>query len=258
MMEEQKPLETQAESSAATSAAPEQLGNEEESQPTQEPLTETAGQASPQPAKAAESPAAEATAIPEESPPPEQVIAVLKQEKEVLQRQLAEQMQQVDVLKNRYISQAAEFDNFRKRTAKEKEDLEGQVKCRTLSELLPIVDNFERARTQIKPANDGELAIHKSYQGVYKSLVENLKRLGVSAMRPEGQPFDPAYHEAMLREQTDEFPEGTVIEQLIRGYMLGEQVLRHAMVKVAAPKETAIPSGEETAGGEEENKEQAN
>jgi molecular chaperone GrpE len=100
-----------------------------------------------------------------------------------------------------------------------------------------VVDNFERARTQIKPANDGEMGVHKSYQGVYKTLVDSLKRLGVSPMRPEGQPFDPTYHEAMMRDYTDEYPEGTVIEQLVRGYVLGEQVLRHALVKVAAPKE---------------------
>jgi len=105
-------------------------------------------------------------------------------------------------------------------------------------EILGVVDNFERARTQIKPANDGEMGIHKSYQGVYKILVESLKRLGVSPMRPEGQPFDPTYHEAMMREYTDEHPEGTVVEQLVRGYTLGEDVLRHALVKVAAPKET--------------------
>jgi len=98
------------------------------------------------------------------------------------------------------------------------------------------------------------MGIHKSYQGVYKTLVDSLKRLGVSPMRPEGQPFDPTYHEAMMRHYTDEHPEGTVVEQLVRGYTLGEQVLRHALVKVAAPKEadpnadqlesTSIPSQE--------------
>ncbi len=105
-----------------------------------------------------------------------------------------------------------------------------------MTELLAVVDNFERARTQIVPANEGETKIHKSYQGVYKNLVDSLKRLGVSPMRPEGQPFDPNYHEAMMREHTDEYPEGTVIEQLVRGYLIGEQVLRHAMVKVSAGK----------------------
>jgi len=181
-------------------------------------------------------------------------IDALQEEIDTLKQQLEEQTQQVDAYKKRYISLAAEFDNFRKRTSKEKEELETKIKGKTLMEILGVVDNFERARTQIKPANDGEMGIHKSYQGVYKILVESLKRLGVSPMRPEGQPFDPTYHEAMMREYTDEHPEGTVVEQLVRGYTLGEDVLRHALVKVAAPKETdpnnaqseatAIPSQE--------------
>ncbi|MCA2941677.1 MAG: nucleotide exchange factor GrpE [Microcystis sp. M113S1] len=181
-------------------------------------------------------------------------IDALQEEIDNLKQDLEEQTQQVDAYKKRYITLAADFDNFRKRTAKEKEELETKIKGKTLMEILGVVDNFERARTQIKPANDGEMGIHKSYQGVYKTLVESLKRLGVSPMRPEGQPFDPTYHEAMMREYTDEHPEGTVVEQLVRGYTLGEDVLRHALVKVAAPKaadtnadqseSTSIPSQE--------------
>ena len=164
----------------------------------------------------------------------------------VLQQQLTEQEQQVDSLKKRYITLAAEFDNYRKRTAKEKEDIERQVKAKTLSELLAIVDNFERARTQIKPDTEAEMSIHKSYQGVYKTLVDSLKRLGVSAMRPEGQMFDPNYHEAMLREYTNEHPEGTIIEQLVRGYLLDDTVLRHAMVKVTALPEPNAADGDDS------------
>lgn len=165
------------------------------------------------------------------------IIEDLQQEISNLKRQLTEQNQQNQAEKAQYLRIVADFENFRRRTAKEKEDLEQKIKKKTINELLSVVDNFERARTQIKPANDGELAIHKSYQGVYKNLVDSLKKIGVSAMRPEGQPFDPNYHEAMLREATNEYPEGTVIEQLVRGYLLNDQVLRHAMVKVAAPLE---------------------
>ena len=146
---------------------------------------------------------------------------------------------QIDERSSQYMRIAADFENYRKRTLKEKDDLELQVKRNTITELLPIIDNFERARAQIKPQNDGEMAIHKSYQGVYKQLVDCLKRLGVSPMRPEGQEFDPNEHEAVMREPTDEYPEGTVLEELVRGYFLGERVLRHAMVKVAAQKEDA-------------------
>jgi molecular chaperone GrpE len=164
-------------------------------------------------------------------------LAELTQQNESLKTQLEERSTQ-------YMRIAADFENYRKRTSKEKEDLELQVKRNTILELLPVVDNFERARSHLKPQSDGEMTMHKSYQGVYKQLVDSLKRLGVSPMRPEGQEFDPNLHEAVMREPTDEHPEGTVLEELVRGYYLGERVLRHAMVKVAAPKEDT-PSVEE-------------
>jgi molecular chaperone GrpE len=154
-----------------------------------------------------------------------------------LKSQIAELSEQKDTALNQYIRIAADFDNFRKRNAKEKEELELRVKCTTISDLLVVVDNFERARTQIKPQNDGELAIHKSYQGVYKQLVDGLKKSGVSPMRPEGQIFDPNLHEAVVRQPTEEHPEGTVMEELQRGYFLGDKILRHALVKVATPLE---------------------
>lgn len=191
--------------------------------------------------------AAPSSAEPEEdTSTPETAIAALQQELASHRQELAQQAEQLDAFKKRYLSLAAEFDNFRKRNQREREELEQQIKGKTITELLSVVDNFERARTQLKPASEGEMEIHKSYQSVYKSFVDGLKRLGVAPMRPEGQPFDPNYHEAMLQEQTDEYPEGTVIEELIRGYQLGEMVLRHAMVKVAALKESVIPSGGET------------
>lgn len=157
---------------------------------------------------------------------------------------LSELSQQIETLKSQledrstqYMRIAADFENYRKRTAKEKEEIDLQVKRNTITELLPIVDNFERARAHLKPQGEGEMTIHKSYQGVYKQLVDCLKRLGVAPMRPEGQEFDPNLHEAVMREPSDEYPEGTVVEELVRGYYFGERVLRHAMVKVAAPRE---------------------
>ena len=150
---------------------------------------------------------------------------------------LTEITNQRDSFQGQYLRIAADFDNFRKRSGKEKEETELRVKCATIMELLSVVDNFERARTQIKPQNDGEMGIHKSYQGVYKQLVDSLKRIGVSPMRSEGQQFDPNLHEAVMRQPTEEHPEGTVIEELQRGYYLGDRILRHSLVKVAAPPE---------------------
>ena len=154
-----------------------------------------------------------------------------------LERQIAGLKAQLEDRTSQSMRIAADFENYRKRTSKEKEDLETQVKGNTIIELLPVVDNFERARSQIKPQTEAEMTIHKSYQSVYKQLVECLKRMGVSAMRAEGQEFDPLLHEAVMREPTREHPEGVVIEEFVSGYQLGDLVLRHAMVKVAAPPE---------------------
>ncbi len=173
-----------------------------------------------------------------------EVFAAFQQENANLKNLLDEKSQQAELTKAQYARLAADFENFRRRTTNEKEILEIQAKKNVITELLPVVDNFERARTQLKPETDGEKAIHTSYQGVYKTLVECLKKMGVSAMRPEGKEFDPNFHEAMLREQTDEYPEGTVMEQLMRGYVLGDTILRHAMVKVAVPKDPVITSEE--------------
>ncbi len=174
----------------------------------------------------------------------EEIFAVFQQENASLKQLLDDKSQQADLAKAQYARLAADFENFRRRTAKEKENLEVQVKKNVITELLPVIDNFERARTQLKPDSENEKAIHSSYQGVYKTLVECLKKMGVSAMRPEGQEFDPNFHEAMLREATNEYPEGTVIEQLMRGYTIGDTILRHAMVKVAVPQDPVITSEE--------------
>lgn len=164
---------------------------------------------------------------------------------ESLNAQIQALKAQVDDRNANYLRIAADFENFRKRTQKEKEDLEDKIKCTTILELLPVIDNFERARTQLKPEGEEALVLHKSYQGVYKQFVDCLKRVGVSPMRAEGQEFDPLLHEAVLREATADHPEGTVIDELQRGYMLGDRVLRHAMVKVAAaPEEGANPADE--------------
>ena len=116
----------------------------------------------------------------------DEIFTAFQQENANLKQLLDEKSQQEDLAKAQYARLAADFENFRRRTTKEKENLEVQVKKNVITELLPVIDNFERARTQLKPDSEGEKAIHSSYQGVYKTLVECLKKMGVSAMRPEG------------------------------------------------------------------------
>ena len=247
MNEEQKhnPEENQENSSI-----PEIL-DEEEVNSVSDPESETANsEVTPQSdtSQEAEIPETDSEEVENQSTTEEEnaeIIAILQQENANLKKLLDEKTLQSNGFKSQYARLAADFENFRRRTAKEKENLEKQVKKNVITDILPVVDNFERARVQIKPATDGEKAIHNSYQGVYKTLVDCLKKMGVSAMRPEGQEFDPNLHNAMLREATDEYSEGTVIEQLMRGYTLGEEILRHAMVKVAVPIEPVITSEEE-------------
>ncbi|WP_233258588.1 nucleotide exchange factor GrpE [[Phormidium] sp. ETS-05] len=174
----------------------------------------------------------------------EGLIQANEQLKAQLEQAQAQFQAQFEDLKSQYARLGADFDNYRRRTEKEKEEMSLQAKAVTIKELLPVVDNFERARSQIKPQNDSEMNIHKSYQSVYKLLVDCLKRLGVAAMYPKGQEFDPNLHEAVMREATSEHPEGTVLEEFMRGYMLGDRILRHAMVKVATAPEPVITSEE--------------
>lgn len=159
-----------------------------------------------------------------------------------LEREIQDLKKSLEDRTNQLMRSQADFENFRKRTARDKEDWELKATCSTINTLLPVVDNFERARSHLKPQTEQETTIHKSYQSVYKQLVDCLKQIGVAPMRAEGKEFDPNLHEAVMREATSEYPEGTVIEELQRGYMLGDRVLRHALVKVAAPPEPGMES----------------
>ncbi len=138
-----------------------------------------------------------------------------------------------ETLKSQYVRIAADFDNFRKRQSRDQDDLKIQLVSKALTAILPIVDNFERARQQLKPESEEAQTLHRSYQGLYKQLVEVLKQQGVSPMRVVGQQFDPNLHEAVLREPSQEFNEDIITEELQRGYHLEGKVLRHALVKVS-------------------------
>ena len=138
-----------------------------------------------------------------------------------------------ETLKSQYLRISADFDNFRKRQSRDQDDLKIQLVSKALTAILPIVDNFERARQQLKPESEEAQTLHRSYQGLYKQLVEVLKQQGVSPMRVVAQQFDPNLHEAVLREPSQEFNEDIITEELQRGYHLEGKVLRHALVKVS-------------------------
>jgi molecular chaperone GrpE len=150
-----------------------------------------------------------------------------------LEAELAALRAERENLNGQYVRLAADFDNFRKRQSRDNDDLRLQITCSTLSEILPVLDNFERARQQLNPQHEEALNLHRSYQGLYKQLVDVFKQLGVAPMRVEGEPFDPNLHEAVLREESHDHPEDVIVAELQRGYHLNGRVLRHALVKVS-------------------------
>lgn len=135
--------------------------------------------------------------------------------------------------KDQYVRLTADFENFRKRTTTERDSLKASVKGDTLTAMLPLIDNFELAKSQLKLETDGERKIDAAYQGLYKQMVELFRGLGLEAVAGAGQPFDPEVHEAILREPSNEVPDGTVLEEFRKGFKLGERLLRPAMVKVS-------------------------
>ena len=190
-----------------------------------------------------EQPAAEAAAAePETTAEAADAAAETGDRAASLEAELTALRQEHETVRSQYMRIAADFDNFRKRQQRDAEDLKLQLTCSTLGEILPVVDNFERARQQLNPEGEEAQALHRSYQGLYKQLVDVLKQLGVSPMRVEGEPFDPTLHEAVLREPSDSHCEDVVMEELQRGYHLEGRVLRHAMVKVSmGPGPAAAP-----------------
>ena len=186
--------------------------------------------------EAAAAPEAEATnidSVSEASGVRDVTAADPSQRLEQLEQELRKLTQEHETLQSQYMRIAADFDNFRKRQSRDQDDLRQQPVCSTLSEILPVVDNFERARQQLNPEGEEAQALHRSYQGLYKQLVEVLTQQGVARMEVVGQDFDPTLHEAVLREESHDHHEDVVMEELQRGYHLNGKVLRHAMVKVS-------------------------
>ncbi len=123
----------------------------------------------------------------------------------------------------------AEFDNFRKRSQKEKSDAYDYAVANTLTELLPVIDNFERAlkvETQDKAFYDGVTMIYKQFLGI-------LENMNVTAIEAKDQVFDPNLHNAILHIEDENYGENVVVEELQKGYLYKEKVIRHSMVKVA-------------------------
>ncbi|KAJ9548087.1 hypothetical protein OSB04_020630 [Centaurea solstitialis] len=158
----------------------------------------------------------------------------IEDEKLVLERKLATLSEELSSARDRVLRISADFDNFRKRTERERLSLVANAQGEVVENLLGVLDNFERAKSQIKIETEKEEKINNSYQSIYKQFVEVLGSLGVESVETVGQPFDPLLHEAIMREDSSEFNEGVVIQEFRKGFKIGERLLRPSMVKVSA------------------------
>jgi len=138
-----------------------------------------------------------------------------------------------DALQDRLLRTAAEFDNYRKRMDRERRDLAEYAAADILNDLLPILDNFERALQA--PATADTDAFRKGIELIHKQMLDVLKKRGVKPIVALGTDFDPNFHQAVIHEPSSTHREGEVMEELQRGFLLGERLLRPAMVKVAKP-----------------------
>ncbi|MGI5896692.1 MAG: nucleotide exchange factor GrpE [Oscillospiraceae bacterium] len=166
---------------------------------------------------------AEQQATPETAETPENTSAGLEQEVERLTAENTE-------LQDKLLRQMAEFDNFRKRTVKEKGELYDDATAKCVAEIVAVVDNFERALAS--PCDGGE-EFKKGVQMIFDQLMQTLGKMGVTEIEAVGKPFDPELHNAVSRVEDETVGENTVCQVYQKGFKLKDKVIRHAMVVVA-------------------------
>lgn len=131
--------------------------------------------------------------------------------------------------KEKYLRLAAEYDNFRKRSMKEREALYSDIRCDTISKILPVYDNLERALKQ----ETADEAYKKGVEMTMTQLRDIFSKIGVTEIEAVGQPFDPAVHNAVMHIEDEALGENIVAEEFAKGFKLGDKVIRFSMVKVA-------------------------
>ena len=137
-----------------------------------------------------------------------------------------------DTLNQQYLRLAADFENFRKRQEQERENLLKFGTENALKKLIEVLDNFERGKKALEKVEDCE-KVKESFDLVHKQVVDALTKMGLETTETEGKEFDPNFHDAVMQTPTSEQPEHTIINELQKGYKMGDKVLRPALVNVA-------------------------
>ena len=140
--------------------------------------------------------------------------------------------EKVDELNDKVMRQMAEFENFRKRTDKEKAQMFEQGQANVLEKLLPVIDNFERGLAAV-PEAEKEGAFADGMNKIYKQLMKQMEDLGVTPIEAVGKEFDPNLHNAVMQVESADYESGFVAQELQKGYMFHDTVLRHSMVAVS-------------------------
>lgn len=138
----------------------------------------------------------------------------------------------LEVLNQQYVRLAADFDNYRKRQAQERENLLKYGSENALKKMIEVLDNFERGQKALEKVEDCQ-TVKDSFNLVHKQVIETLEKLGLEPIETEGQVFDPNFHDAVMQTPNNDVPEHTILNELQKGYKLGDKVLRPALVNVA-------------------------
>lgn len=177
--------------------------------------------------KQAEKEKEEKTAKAEQTEKTEEQPKEKKQTKKKKENELEAKFNQ---LNDTYLRMLAEYDNYRKRTQKEKENMFSDGISKVVLAILPVMDNFERALQ----SESGDMEFKNGVEMIYKQLVTNLSELGVAELECMGQPFDPTKHNAIMHIDDEQYGENEIVEVFQKGYVYkNETIIRHAVVKVA-------------------------
>jgi molecular chaperone GrpE len=179
-----------------------------------------------------------AESTPEEVEQPEAAESAKVDPQAELRAQIESLVQERAALYDQLLRRQAEFENYRKRIDRERAEVYQRARAEVLLELLPVLDNFERALASLEKSEGDAASLRHGVELIHRQFKDALTKLGLQPVEAVGQTFDPHLHEAVTIEPTDEHEENTVIEEFERGYKLGDKLLRPAKVKVAANPES--------------------
>ena len=169
----------------------------------------------------------------------DETLDALRSERDARAREAAEAQE-------RYLRTLADFENFRRRTGREREEWRRQAQEDVLREILPVLDNFDRALAA-PPAGDADRGFRTGVELIHRNFLAALERVGVRPFVAVGQPFDPTRHEAVARAERSDVEDQTVVSEALRGYLFHDRVLRPAQVVVAVHPAPAPAGGEAAA-----------